>query len=429
MFNILIVDDERRVIEPLLRVFRHVESCRCFSALDGNSALEFMASERIDLVIVDYLLGPPYQGDELIRLFRNLNFMSGKYSKIPVILMTGTRGLRELKLSMVSLGVNYHLKKDGVTVLLEKALSLLDPTKYAEPIEEAVDDPYYDYDVADWYKISDRVYRNVSLEECPIRQADIGIMVATRVEFDQVARLFAPLKRKRALYKVPHKLETYYIGRFGAFNGVFVKCDAGSSGALGSSYTASKLIDIWKPKVVVMVGIAFGRDRKTHLPGDVLIASEIIPYEKMRVSPEGNVQRGPIPAAGLLLQNRFANAVGWEFNRPDGTRVSVHTGALLSGEKLVDNPMFKKDLLARFPQAIGGEMEGAGLYASSARCKVDWIVVKGVADWGDGMKHKKFQKLAAAAASSLTHFVFSDSLSLQDDTDRVDENETPAPIN
>ncbi|MDO9066992.1 MAG: hypothetical protein Q7W05_00875 [Deltaproteobacteria bacterium] len=58
-------------------------------------------------------------------------------------------------------------------------------------------------------------------------------------------------------------------------------------------------------------------------------------------------------------------------------------------------------------------MEAAGLYASAARKKLDWIVVKGVADWGDGKKHKKYQKLAAAASCSLAHFVFSDPNSLE----------------
>ena len=413
MFNILIIDDEVRVINNLKRAFRHIENFRIFDALDGDLALEIIKSQNIDLMIVDYLLGPPYQGDELIRLIRNEKFMAGKYKNLPVILMTGTIGKDEITLQMVSLNVDWHLKKNGVATLIEKALTVLDPANLSVHVEEALDDPHYDYDGVPWYEFVKPAVKSIRLEQCPINQADVAVIVATNVEFDQVTRLFTPLKHKRYLYKVPHELETYFVGRFGAFNSVLVKCEMGSVGAQSSLLTARSLIAVWKPKVIVMVGIAFGRDRVKYLPGDVLVASVVIPYEKERISVDEDIFKGPIPATGLLLQNRFSNAVGWEFDRPDGTHVSVHSGALLSGEKLVDDPVFKKELLDKHPQAIGGEMEAAGLYASAARKKLDWIVVKGVADWGDGKKHKKYQKLAAAASCSLAHFVFSDPNSLE----------------
>ena len=34
--------------------------------------------------------------------------------------------------------------------------------------------------------------------------------------------------------------------------------------------------------------------------------------------------------------------------------------------------------------AIGGEMEGIGVYAAAAKERVDWIVVKSICDWGMG---------------------------------------------
>ena len=53
------------------------------------------------------------------------------------------------------------------------------------------------------------------------------------------------------------------------------------------------------------------------------------------------------------------------------------------------------------PEAIGGEREGAGLYAVSYKGKVDWILVKAICDWGDGTKQKHHQGFAAAAAVDL----------------------------
>ena len=63
---------------------------------------------------------------------------------------------------------------------------------------------------------------------------------------------------------------------------------------------------------------------------------------------------------------------------------------MLSGEKLIDSGGFKQTLLDQFPTAIGGEMEGAGLWASADRAKTDWLLVKGVCDWADGEKDDSF---------------------------------------
>jgi nucleoside phosphorylase len=98
---------------------------------------------------------------------------------------------------------------------------------------------------------------------------------------------------------------------------------------------------------------------------------------------------------------------GWEFRRPDGQLVRAKAGQILSGEKLVDSLDFKNSLLKRYPEALGGEMEGAGLFAAADRSKVEWIVVKAICDWGDGNKHKRYQPLTATAAVSLVKHVLS----------------------
>jgi len=34
-----------------------------------------------------------------------------------------------------------------------------------------------------------------------------------------------------------------------------------------------------------------------------------------------------------------------------------------------------------FPEALGGEMEGSGLYASAARHGIHWMLIKAICDW------------------------------------------------
>jgi len=81
----------------------------------------------------------------------------------------------------------------------------------------------------------------------------------------------------------------------------------------------------------------------------------------------------------------------------------VHIGLLLSGEKLVDNYDFREQLRQLEPEAIGGEMEGAGLYASAQRKRVDWLVIKAICDWADGEKGYQKQLRQQAAAEHAEH--------------------------
>jgi nucleoside phosphorylase len=67
-----------------------------------------------------------------------------------------------------------------------------------------------------------------------------------------------------------------------------------------------------------------------------------------------------------------------------------------------------------YSQAVGGEMEGAGLYAAADSKNTAWILVKSICDWGDETKHDMYQPLAAAAATSLVHHVLSQKTALNE---------------
>src|ERR1051326_6899815 len=72
---------------------------------------------------------------------------------------------------------------------------------------------------------------------------------------------------------------------------------------------------------------------------------------------------------------------------------------MLSGNKLVNHINFRNRLLGMEPEAIGGEMEGTGIYSAAYRNNVDWIVVKAICDWADGQKNNTHQQLAAENAA------------------------------
>lgn len=273
-------------------------------------------------------------------------------------------------------------------------------------------EPIYDFSSVDWYQPAMPSFTSVALAQaCKDVQPDVALIVATEIELLQTLRVMNPISRQRRLWKVMHDCDTFYVGRFGSFPAVVALSAMGSQGAGGSTLSVEATIRTWKPRIVILVGVAFGASRKKHLPGDVLVAEHVIPYESQRIG-DKMIFRNPVPPSSAILLNRFRHALDWRFTRPDQSNCGKHVGPMLSGEKLVDNSEFKNSLLAQYPNAIGGEMEGAGLWSAASRARKEWIIVKGVCDWGDGRKHEAFQPLAAAAAVSLCHHVLKDTRSL-----------------
>ena len=237
---------------------------------------------------------------------------------------------------------------------------------------------------------------------------DVLLLTAVRVERDAVLAAMQPLPRQRAILCGTLDGKRYSVGRLGAHAIVLTKSRAGSGNRDGSLLTVKRALERWRPRAVIAVGIAFGGKTSSLRIADVLVSTSLCLYEVLREQAGGGIERGAIPDAGRILLEQFGDLDGWSFRRPDDRACAAHEGPLLSGEKLVDSLDFKTELFTRFPEAIGGEMEGSGIYAACADAHhTEWIVVKGVCDWADGTKGNHYQRLAADAATSAVKHVLS----------------------
>lgn len=239
------------------------------------------------------------------------------------------------------------------------------------------------------------------------------LLTAVETELKTVLALLKPIHPKRSVYKAHIGQETYYLGTFGAETVVVTMCGMGAIGRDSVILAAQQAITELRPAAIIMIGIAFGRSQNRQAIGDVLIASQVVSYEQQRVGNEGIVNRGPVAQTGPILLNRFRQALDWEFKSPEGNLARAHIGPVLSGEKLIANEEFRDRLFELYPQAIGGEMEGAGLYSVASRAQIEWILVKGICDWADNRKADNAQTLAAQSAASLVHHVLSDPTALE----------------
>jgi nucleoside phosphorylase len=233
-----------------------------------------------------------------------------------------------------------------------------------------------------------------------MRNVDVLLVTVAEIEARAILSLF-PTAQSRHIGN-----QTYHdLGSIGGAEVFMVQSEMGSGGQSGSILTIQEAIDALHPTAVVMVGIAFGINQSKHQIGDILVSKQIVEYEPQRMGtgPQNEptiFPRGDRSSAPPRMLSMFrAASLSWQ------APPKVEFGLVLSGDKLVDNQDFRNQLLSREPEAIGGEMEGAGLYAVTQRQKVDWILVKAICDWADGNKHqdeRQHQRLAAKNAARFT---------------------------
>lgn len=242
-----------------------------------------------------------------------------------------------------------------------------------------------------------------------IGEYNLLLVTATKIEKETLHSCLKPINGKSNLVKIHAGNQTYFLGILGNYKVVHVSCDhMGAISPQASIATTMNAIDFCKPTVVVMVGIAFGVGGKQKI-GDILVSQSVVPYEIQRLGENKPLNRGiPAPACTTLL-NRINNITDWHYLNQK-KRPKIIPGLLLSGEKLIDNLEYKTKLLETYPTAVGGEMEGYGLYtACNNKSIAHWIIIKGICDFADGKKSMgkaKKQKIATEAAVSLCHHIF-----------------------
>jgi len=214
-------------------------------------------------------------------------------------------------------------------------------------------------------------------------------------------------------------------------------------GRLLSSLLTSYVLDRWKPRVIILAGIAAGirhpdMTDKDPFFGDILLPDNIKDYEGQKVTDTKTsrtkqsqetmgaaqhytatfrteayeVNARLLRLAKTLSPSLWHRSIGCE--RPASKNPRSHPNVLyidkpssiLCGDKVVSSSFFLKDLINQVPNAIGLEMESAGVAAAiradGGRCSL--IVVKAVSDFANVKKGSKttamWRKYALASSAA-----------------------------
>jgi nucleoside phosphorylase len=229
----------------------------------------------------------------------------------------------------------------------------------------------------------------------PKHKLKLLLLTATDIEDEE---LHAALKRSGFNQEQARSFGkgfSHYFSRGSILEIYHVRTSAGSLGANSAGFASSEAIQAFEPAYVISVGICFGLKEESQKLCDILVSEIIVDYETVRQGKELRERGQRIPAGPTLLSAAYTVKTNY-----NGEEVpAIHVGPIVSGQKLVDSRALVINLNKRFPDAIGGEMEGVGIMASAQRNTTEWIVVKAICDWGYD-KEKDHQRPAARNSST-----------------------------
>ena len=164
-----------------------------------------------------------------------------------------------------------------------------------------------------------------------------------------------------------------------------------------------------KARYIIGVGVCYAYDRQKHRLGDVLISQVISDFRNFKFSGDQVINRGETKQVSEDLSSVFCKRIDcWKKFRVTsntGRCSKPHFGKFACVNALFDSLEEREKFRAAVPEVIGGEMEGCELLKvmNSPHNKVKGIIIiKGVADYGDGTKSKEWQFTAAMAAFDFT---------------------------
>jgi nucleoside phosphorylase len=187
-----------------------------------------------------------------------------------------------------------------------------------------------------------------------------------------------------------------------------------SMGRVDAANATGDAIRRWRPRRVLLVGIAGGISGAGAALGDILVSDQVVDYELQKMSPEGAEVRYSVHRADPSLVGAAQNYVGegWpdllQVKRPRKGKPKRLVGPIATGDKVIAF----QDILNRYrsdwPKLVGVEMEAGGVASAcfQAAEPPGFFMVRSVSDMADDQKEsvavKKWRPYACDAAAAYT---------------------------
>jgi nucleoside phosphorylase len=165
-------------------------------------------------------------------------------------------------------------------------------------------------------------------------------------------------------------------------------------GRLEAANAAGDAVRRWRPRFVLMVGIAGGISDMGVSLGDVLISDQVVDYEVQKVTPKGPQVRYSVHQADPGLLNAANNYLSDDWlrlitaKRPRRGKPGRRLGPIATGDKVIAAGDVLKGYRDDWPKLLGVEMEAGGVAKACFQAKPapGFFMVRGVSDLADAAK-------------------------------------------
>jgi nucleoside phosphorylase len=272
------------------------------------------------------------------------------------------------------------------------------------------------------------------------QQVDIVVLTVIPAEFEAARRVLQIDDRSR---EKDRDGTVYFQGTvrselIGRDYGVALTC-IGSAGNPGAAAATAGAIAKYRPRAVLLMGIAAGLRDKIRI-GEVVLSDRVVAYEPAalvrstsgtKIQPRPEIDRAPhamiqdvvsYRADSARLRSAFQRAGGVipmaqvgaeaEFRAHVTAALTARLGTLASGEKLLRDPTRLIAVRELHGKTEVGEMEAAGVVDGCRRGSVPWLVIRGISDFGDEFKNDQFHTFASCAAAAVLYDLLAHGLDL-----------------
>lgn len=398
MINVLIVDDSSAKISTIREVLNEFPELTSVSiASDANNARRLLDDKKYDLLLLDLVL-PNDFGDEAkpengIDFLNEISIDPNKKRPYHII---GISGFADY------INVYSDDFKKNLWYLIE----------YNETEEEWKDilRNKVEYLIGSKNEINSEILNSFEF--------DIAIVTALQKELDKILKLDFKWKEK----KVINDDTIYRIGQAnkGEKTIRLVAACAPQMGMCASSTLSMKIISNFKPKYLIMSGIAAGIAGEVNL-GDILIADQVWDGAsgKLRADGDGGVLFQPDPRSKILDEGLREKLLHIKANRKyldkirndypgeaPKTVLDIHIGPMASVPAVIQSDSEIQKIKSHSRKLIGVEMETYGVFYSASHCKKPKPIVlsvKSVSDFANEEKNDSLQDYAAYTSSSFIY--------------------------
>lgn len=386
--SVLLLDDEYSKTQDIIEVLKSVDvnSDNVKQVSTANDARKEMRIKKYDLLILDVNVPPSIGAPPSSR-----------------------GGIELLEIMTLDMQVKMPSQIIGITEKDELYIAARnDFSSHAWTLCK------YEKGAAEWKEIlAKKVAHTIRVQDqggASAQLYDVVIVTALRnPEFEAVLAL--PYQWKEITF--PGDFLSYHVGVIPTATRDLSVIAASSlrMGMPSASALSMKMSMLFRPKLVVMLGICAGKADVCSL-GDVIVADPVWDWGSGKYKDVAGVKSFAIAPHQVTIEPRFRSKIinmkdkasvlmelrgGWSEKVPAGS-LKVHIGPMASGASVISDTDIMSDIEQQNRDTIAVEMEAYGVmaaseYASDPAPKA--LVIKSVCDFGDSAKHKEWQAYAA----------------------------------